>query len=53
MKIDEWCPFCETEVELPTQAMKQRCPVCGEVIIACSQCMGGKCSECEYEKPPR
>lgn len=50
MKIYEYCPHCETEVELPTTAMRQRCPECGEMITVCSLCYGESFKECPYEK---
>lgn len=48
-KTYELCPFCEYEVELePIKYTKQKCPICGELISACSLCNPEemKCNEC-------
>lgn len=41
-KCDEWCPHCETEVELDTEFKMQICPNCGKPIAPCNLC-GGVC----------
>lgn len=41
-KCDEWCPHCETEVELDTDFKMQICPNCGKPIAPCNLC-GGIC----------
>ena len=47
----EWCPNCDTEVELSYST--QQCPNCGVVITCCSMCNIGDipypdCSGCQY-----
>lgn len=34
----EYCPHCETEVELKAELNVQKCPNCGMYIVACSMC---------------
>ena len=36
--IDECCPFCESEVELPATFEPHKCPVCGKWIAPCNLC---------------
>lgn len=44
----EYCPHCETEVELKAELSVQKCPNCGMFIVACSMC--DKCiSPCKLE----
>jgi predicted RNA-binding Zn-ribbon protein involved in translation (DUF1610 family) len=38
MKITEWCPHCEDEVELNDNFCVQICPKCGHPILPCSIC---------------
>ncbi len=48
-KTYELCPFCEYEVELkPLKHIKQKCPICGELILACSLCKSEEmiCNKC-------
>ena len=50
MKITEFCPFCENEVELDNvKYIEQECPVCHKKIRACSLCDCDKedCSKCK------
>lgn len=39
-KTWELCPYCDNEVELknPIEKVRQRCPICGEMILPCSIC---------------
>jgi predicted RNA-binding Zn-ribbon protein involved in translation (DUF1610 family) len=48
----EWCQHCETEVEISTEMIIQRCPNCGKYIIPCSMCDCdyADCSKCELSK---
>lgn len=42
--IYEYCPHCDTEVELKFKFEPQICPNCGRVLLPCSMCEGcGKC----------
>lgn len=36
----EWCPHCETEVELPLKLGQYKCPSCGKMILNCTMCPG-------------
>ena len=52
-KTYEWCPYCDTEVELDAELKVQTCPNCGKRIVTCSMCRAcdandGKhyCSNC-------
>ena len=36
--IYEWCPFCDTEVELLATYEVQNCPHCGHLLKPCSFC---------------
>ena len=52
-KTYEWCPHCDTEVELDATLGVQICPNCGMHIVVCSMCRAcdandGKnyCSNC-------
>lgn len=38
LKITEWCPHCESEVDLIASKRPQRCPNCGKWILPCSLC---------------
>ena len=38
MKIDEYCPHCECEVELDNDFKVQICPNCGKHIVPCNLC---------------
>lgn len=47
--IIEWCPHCETEVEIPAHlCITQTCPNCGKEILPCSLCNNDivNCREC-------
>lgn len=47
----EYCPFCETEVELQTELKVQKCPNCGKYIVPCSICSLDSCvSKCPLDK---
>ena len=35
----EWCPHCDTEVELKGKLEVQPCPNCGEMIYPCNLCL--------------
>lgn len=54
--IDEYCPICETEVELLNKFIPQICPNCGNKILPCSiyiglEVEGAKvCSICPLEE---
>lgn len=41
--ITEYCPDCDTEVELKTVFSVQVCPNCGELILPCALCDHDKC----------
>lgn len=44
---DEWCPECDSEVELPRKLGVYRCPNCGKWMVNCSMCYlteNGRCS---------
>ena len=50
-KVDEWCPYCDTEVELEHELKVQRCPSCGHWIVPCSICPLTKCTKpCPLER---
>lgn len=53
-KTWEYCPHCENEVELknPVEKVRQRCPVCGEMILPCSICSKRTegCRECAIKE---
>lgn len=38
MTTYEYCPHCESEVELKAELSVQKCPNCGMYIVACSMC---------------
>lgn len=40
---NEWCPYCDTEVELEYDLKVQMCPSCGKWITPCSVCPLTKC----------
>jgi hypothetical protein len=48
---NEWCPHCETEVEIPSDK-RSKCPVCNESIVPCSVCSGASDEEgdCDWEE---
>lgn len=37
-KVYEYCPHCESEVELANEFKVQVCPECGKAIVPCSIC---------------
>lgn len=41
--VDEFCPHCETEVELKPVFSVQVCPNCGELILPCNLCDHDTC----------
>ena len=50
-KANEWCPYCDTEVELEHELKVQRCPSCGHWIVPCSICPLTKCTKpCPLER---
>lgn len=50
-KANEWCPYCDTEVELEHDLKVQRCPSCGHWIVPCSICPLTKCTKpCPLER---
>lgn len=49
-KTYEWCPYCDTEVELPTLLGVYVCPSCGKFIINCSECGALTCKDCKLYK---
>lgn len=40
--VVEWCPHCETEIEMRWDVKKMGyqayCPVCGEILMLCDEC---------------
>ena len=50
MRVTEWCPHCEDEVELEEKFERQECPNCKEKILPCAQCVIYECSRCPLEK---
>lgn len=42
----EYCPHCDTEVELKTEFKMQVCPNCGKPIAPCNLCCGICLSKC-------
>lgn len=46
-KVTEWCPHCETEVELDAKMAVQECPNCGMYIVPCSMCEKESCVDCD------
>lgn len=47
----EWCSHCDTEVELKTEIVRQKCPSCGEEILPCSVCtVNYDCNNCPDDK---
>lgn len=42
----EWCPNCESEVELPYEFKTHKCPNCNERILPCAQCFISNCQYC-------
>ena len=48
---NEWCPYCDTEVELEHDLKVQKCPSCGHWIVPCSICPLTNCSKpCPLER---
>ena len=45
---EEYCPNCDTFVELPPYMGIYKCPSCGELIVCCSMCEAQSCSDCKY-----
>lgn len=41
--IFEYCPFCDTEVELKPISSVQLCPNCGKLILPCNLCDHDNC----------
>lgn len=53
-KANEWCPYCDTEVELEHDLKVQKCPSCGHWIVPCSICPLTKCTKpCPLERLER
>ncbi len=60
--VTEWCPNCESEIEMrwdtDTQGFKAFCPVCGQRLMLCDEChqLSGSCSydsktdSCEFNQ---
>jgi len=46
--IEEFCPFCENEVELAKVLIPQKCPVCGHLLTPCTLCHDSG-YPCNYE----
>lgn len=42
----EYCPHCDTEVQLDAELKVQTCPHCGRRIVTCSMCRA-----CDESKP--
>ncbi len=61
--VTEWCPHCESEIEMrwdtDKQGFKAYCPVCGKRLMLCDEChqLGGPCNydsttdSCEFNPP--
>ncbi|USK77818.1 hypothetical protein [Peribacillus frigoritolerans] len=47
--VEEWCPHCEDEVDLPKAFTPHTCPNCKEVILPCNQCEDRFCLSCPLE----
>lgn len=54
--VVEFCSNCETEIEMrwdvKTQGYKAYCPVCGEVLMLCSECVyrsGDFFDDCDFD----
>ena len=48
---EEWCPHCDTCVDLESELKVQRCPNCGKWIVPCSVCPLQDCSsKCPLER---
>ena len=51
----EYCPHCESEVQLPNRLGVYVCPNCGRRIVNCSMCRAsqdeveGCCTNCPLE----
>ena len=48
--VAEWCPYCETEVQLKAELAVQECPNCGMYIVACSMCEDMHCDDCPLDQ---
>lgn len=54
--VSEWCPYCETEVEMRwdvgKMGYKAFCPICGNRLMLCDACQhtpeGGYRGDCDY-----
>lgn len=42
--IEEWCPHCDTCVDLENEFKVQRCPNCGKRIVPCNICPLEQCA---------
>lgn len=50
-KTEEYCPHCDTCVDLEDEFKVQRCPNCGTWIVPCSICPLGSCvAKCPLER---
>ena len=49
---DEWCPECDTEVELPPSIGIYRCPSCGKWMVNCSMCYLQTECKCSFPNCP-
>ena len=50
-KTEEYCPHCDTTVDLEDEFKVQRCPNCGTWIVPCSICPLGSCvAKCPLER---
>lgn len=56
--VTEWCPNCETEIELiwnvEKMGYKAFCPVCGERLMLCDECQhrgenGEYTGDCDFD----
>ncbi|MDE6020914.1 MAG: hypothetical protein K2H01_07980 [Ruminococcus sp.] len=40
--VTEWCPHCDTEItmewNIKERGYEAHCPVCGEILMLCSEC---------------
>ena len=51
-KVDEYCPHCQTDVQLDAKFEQQICPNCGKMILPCNLCDWNRCdcNNCPLKK---
>ena len=52
--VAEWCPHCETEIEMEwdtnTRGFSAFCPVCGQPLMLCDECRHTENARaCDYD----